>query len=89
MGLLNQLEGAGEIDLIESGLLQFIVVPLLGDVTFGINERVSSWGSPLGMSDLRVFPLVEGVYPLENRSNISVSYDYIFNEFRVRYQKRF
>ncbi|AUC60172.1 protein of unknown function DUF490 [Cyanobacterium sp. HL-69] len=89
LGLLNQLEGAGEIDLIESGLLQFIVVPLLGDVTFGINERVSSWGSPLGMSDLRVFPLVEGVYPLENRSNISVSYDYIFNEFRVRYQKRF
>ncbi|MGY6530347.1 MAG: translocation/assembly module TamB domain-containing protein [Cyanobacterium sp.] len=88
-GLLDQLEGAGNIDLIETGLLQFIVVPLLGDLTFGINERVSTWGSPLGMGDLRVFPLVEGVYPLENRSNISVSYDYIFNEFRVRYQRRF
>ncbi|MBE9222037.1 translocation/assembly module TamB domain-containing protein [Cyanobacterium stanieri LEGE 03274] len=89
LGLLNQLEGSGDIDLIESGLLQFVVVPLLNDVTFGINERVSTWGSPLGMSDLRVFPLVEGVYPLQNRSNISVSYDYIFNEFRIRYQRRF
>lgn len=89
LGLLDQLEGAGNIDLIESGLLQFVVVPLFNDLTFGVNERVSTWGRPLGMSDLRVFPLVEGVYPLENRSNISVSYDYIFNEFRIRYQRRF
>ncbi|AFZ47674.1 protein of unknown function DUF490 [Cyanobacterium stanieri PCC 7202] len=89
LGLLDQLEGAGNIDLIESGLLQLVVVPLFNDLTFGVNERVSTWGRPLGMSDLRVFPLVEGVYPLENRSNISVSYDYIFNEFRIRYQRRF
>ena len=89
LGLINQLENAQGQDLLESGVLQFVLVPILNELTFGVNERVSSWGQPLGMKDLRVFPLVEGVYPLRERSNISVSYDYIYNEFKVRYQRRF
>lgn len=89
LGLLNQLENSGNENLLESGLLQFLLVPLLNNTTFVVNETVSTWGKPIGMKDLRVFPLVEGIYPLQGQSNVSVSYDYIYNEFKVRYQRRF
>jgi hypothetical protein len=87
--LAQQLQDLSDETLFQFGVVQFILVPLAQNVGFVVNETVSTWGQPLGMKDLRVFPLVEGVYELQKKSNVTVSYDYIFNEFKVRYQLRF
>lgn len=89
LNLATQLQDLSGQDLFENGLVQFILVPLTNNISFGINEKVSSWGKPLGMKDLRVFPLVEGVYEVKEDSNVTVSYDYIYGEYKVRYQMRF
>lgn len=87
--LAEQLQDLSGDQLFERGIVQFILVPLAQNVSFSVNDKVSSWGQPLGMKDLRVFPLVEGVYEIEKKKNVSVSYDYFFNEFKIRYQVRF
>ncbi|MBL1208790.1 translocation/assembly module TamB domain-containing protein [Geminocystis sp. GBBB08] len=87
--LATQLQELSGEQLFENGLVQFILVPLANNISFGVNEKVSTWGKPLGMKDLRVFPLVEGVYEVKDNSNVTVSYDYIYGEFKVRYQMRF
>lgn len=89
LNLATQLQELSGEELFENGLVQFLVVPLANNISFGINEKVSTWGKPLGMKDLRVFPLVEGVYEVKDNSNVTVSYDYIYGEFKVRYQMRF
>lgn len=89
LNLATQLQELSGEELFENGLIQFLIVPLANNISFGINEKVSTWGKPLGMKDLRVFPLVEGVYEVKDNSNVTVSYDYIYGEFKVRYQMRF
>jgi hypothetical protein len=89
LNLATQLQNLSGEDLIQNGLTQFILVPIANTLSFGINERVSTWGRPLGMKDLRIFPIVEGVYELKEDTNLSISYDYIYEEFKVNYQMRF
>ncbi|BAQ64196.1 translocation/assembly module TamB domain-containing protein [Geminocystis sp. NIES-3709] len=89
LNLATQLQDLSSQDLFENGLVQFILVPLANNISFGVNEKVSTWGKPLGMKDLRVFPLVEGVYEVKKDSTVTVSYDYIYGEYKVRYQMRF
>ena len=89
LNLATQLQQLSGEELFENGLIQFILVPLANNISFGVNEKVSTWGKPLGMKDLRLFPLVEGVYEIKDNSNVTVSYDYIYGEFKVRYQMRF
>lgn len=89
LNFASQLQNLSGADLFENGLVQLVLVPIANNITFGINETVSSWGKPLGMKDLRVFPLVEGIYQTQENSNVSVSYDYIYGEFKVKYHTRF
>ncbi len=87
--IATQLQNLSGEQLFENGLVQFFLVPIANNVSFGVNERVSTWGKPLGMKDLRIFPLIEGVYEVQDKSSVSVSYDYIYGEFKVRYQMQF
>lgn len=89
INIADQLQNLSGEQLFENGLVQFFLVPIANNLSFGVNERVSTWGKPLGMKDLRIFPLVEGVYEVQEKSSISVSYDYIYGEFKVRYQMQF
>lgn len=89
INIADQLQNLSGEQLFENGLVQFFLVPIANNLSFGVNERVSTWGKPLGMKDLRIFPLVEGVYEVQEKSSVSVSYDYIYGEFKVRYQMQF
>jgi len=89
INIADQLQNLSGEQLFENGLIQFFLVPIANNLSFVVNERVSTWGKPLGMKDLRIFPLVEGVYEVQDKSSVSVSYDYIYGEFKVRYQMQF
>ncbi|NET61910.1 MAG: hypothetical protein F6K47_39075, partial [Symploca sp. SIO2E6] len=95
--LLNTLEGIqqssedGDIvnQIIGFTFTRFVVGPLLRDITFTFEESVSSVGRSVGLSDLRVLPIAEGIYQVGEDAFVGLSYDYFFNEVRVRYEVRF
>ncbi|NEP56176.1 MAG: hypothetical protein F6K31_04005 [Symploca sp. SIO2G7] len=88
---LQQSSEDGDIvnQLVGFTLTRFVVRPLLRDVTFTFEESVSSVGRSIGLSDLRVLPIAEGIYQVGEDAFVGFSYDYFFNEVRVRYEVRF
>jgi hypothetical protein len=89
INLASQLQNLSGEQLFEIGFVQFLLEPLINNVSFTVNDAVSTWGEPVGMKDVRIFPVVEGVYELQEKTNLTVTYDYIYSEFRIRYQMRF
>ncbi|NES20617.1 MAG: hypothetical protein F6K41_17225, partial [Symploca sp. SIO3E6] len=88
---LQQSSEDGDIvnQLVGFAVTRFVVRPLLRDVTFTFEESVSSVGRSVGLSDLRVLPIAEGIYQVGDDAFVGLSYDYFFNEVRVRYEVRF
>jgi len=88
---LQQSSEDGDIvnQLVGFAVTRFVVRPLLRDVTFTFEESVSSVGRSVGLSELRVLPIAEGIYQVGDDAFVGLSYDYFFNEVRVRYEVRF
>jgi len=88
---LQQSSEDGDIvnQLVGFAVTRFVVRPLLRDVTFTLEESVSSVGRSVGLSELRVLPIAEGIYQVGDDAFVGLSYDYFFNEVRVRYEVRF
>ncbi len=95
--LLSTLQGIqqssedGDIvnQLLGFAVTRFVVRPLLRDISFIFEESVSSVGKTIGLSDLRVLPIAEGIYQVGEDAFVGISYDYFFNEVKVRYEMRF
>ena len=103
--LAKKFEGGGEGQSIEeilaSGAIQFVLVPLQSSLFKGFSDFVVNAGQEVGLDYLRVFPFVEGVYEINENSSIEATYIYpldfldssdeinIGNEFRIEYQLRF
>ncbi|NEP09289.1 MAG: hypothetical protein F6K14_03410 [Symploca sp. SIO2C1] len=95
--LLSTLQGIqqssedGDIvnQLLGFAVTRFVVRPLLRDISFIFEESVSSVGQSIGLSDLRVLPIAEGIYQVGEDAFVGISYDYFFNEVKVRYEVRF
>ncbi|MGK7872710.1 MAG: translocation/assembly module TamB domain-containing protein [Xenococcaceae cyanobacterium] len=87
--LAEELQQRNEAQLLEFGFTQLLLGPLLRGVLFEVNEAGNSMAQKIGLKNFRFFPVVETVYEVDNKSFVSISYDYNFNEFSVRYQMRF
>ncbi len=87
--LIETLQDADEEELLQFGFFQFVAQPVLSDIIYQINGATSDVGGFLGMDDLILFPEVEGIYKLDDRSSVNLNYDYTFNEFQIRYLLRF
>ena len=88
---IQQTTEEGDIvnELLGFAVTRFVVEPLLREVTFVFEESVSSVGKSIGLSDFRVLPIAEGIYQVGEDAFVGVSYDYFFNEVKVRYEVRF
>ena len=88
---IDQLQRQNSSQLVEAGILQsaVVVLPFLQDLVFEGNEKTSDFGEKLGLPNLRLFPVVETVYELEDSKLIRFSYDYTLNEATIRYETRF
>ncbi|MGB7440207.1 MAG: translocation/assembly module TamB domain-containing protein [Coleofasciculaceae cyanobacterium] len=93
LALASQLEqnvtkGEAE-ELAEFAVRRFVVEPALNNVIFTVEDWVSSVGRKVGLTDLRVYPVFEGIRQVGEESSVSLSYDYEFNEVQIKYQTRF
>ncbi|MBR8826513.1 MAG: translocation/assembly module TamB domain-containing protein [Gomphosphaeria aponina SAG 52.96 = DSM 107014] len=89
-GIADQLQGLTSGEIAEGGFVQFAVEYVAQPLFINrVNEQSRKVGRGIGLSDLRVFPTLDGVYRLEENTFINISYDYAFSEFKVRYQRRF
>ncbi|BBA79105.1 hypothetical protein RGRSB_0531 [cyanobacterium endosymbiont of Rhopalodia gibberula] len=89
--LVEQLQQQNSAQLVEAGLPQVAVVlfPFLQDWLFELNETTNQVGKEWGIGNLRLYPVLEKVYELEDNSLIRFSYDYSFNEVIIRYENKF
>jgi|GEM_PF-899481 len=88
---IQQSSEDGDIvnQLLGFAVTRFVVGPLLRDISYTFEESVSSVGKSVGLSDLRVLPIAEGIYQVGEDAFVGLSYDYFFNEVKVRYEVRF
>ena len=88
---IDQLQQQTSAQLKEAGVPQVAVVvfPFLQDWVFELNEGATEWGKNIGLSTLRLYPTVETIVPLDNRSLLRFSYDYNVGEGTIRWESKF
>ncbi|MEA5533852.1 translocation/assembly module TamB domain-containing protein [Crocosphaera sp. XPORK-15E] len=89
--IAEQLQGQNSTQLLEAGVLQsaVVVLPFLQDWVFESNEATTEFGKKLGLTNLRLYPVLETVYDLPENALIRFSYDYGLNEATIRYETKF
>ena len=89
IGLAEQLQNSSEEELLEFGATQFILTPVEREVFDFTDGTINSIGNKIGLDYLQVYPAIEGTYQLTDDSSVNTTYDYFFNEVKLRYQKQF
>ncbi len=89
LSFAEQLQNSSQDELINLGVTQFIIAPIQRKVFYRIEDEVVGFGKKLGLDYLRVYPYLEGIYEINRDSSVRSTYDYVFNEFKVEYQRRF
>ena len=87
--LVESLQEQNQEQLLEFGVTQVLIGPLLQRFGFEANEAVNSVVEKFGLKNFRVFPIVEAIYQVDGESFVGISYDYNFNEVKVRYEIEF
>ncbi|MGK7884228.1 MAG: translocation/assembly module TamB domain-containing protein [Crocosphaera sp.] len=89
--IVEKLQRQNSSQLVETGVIQsaVVILPFLQDWVFNANQQTTQLGESLGLTNLRLFPVIETVYKLENKSTIRFSYDYTLNEATIRYESKF
>ncbi len=89
--IVEKLQRQNSSQLVETGVIQsaVVILPFLQDWVFNANQQTTQLGESLGLTNLRLFPVIETVYQLENKSTIRFSYDYTLNEATIRYESKF
>ncbi len=89
--LFERLQRQNSTQLLETGVVQaaVVVLPFLQDLVFDSNENTSDFGESIGLTNLRLSPVLETVYKLEDNAAIRFSYDYTLNEATIRYENKF
>lgn len=89
LALAEQLQGSNAEELLEFGVAQFVIAPLQRRLFRQVDDFVVGVGRGIGLDYLRVYPFLEGVYQIDRDSSVRTTYDYIFNEVQIRYQRNF
>lgn len=89
IGLAEELQESNEQQLFEFGVTQFVITPLEREIFNFADQTIIDIGEEINLDYLRVYPAIEGTYRLSDESSVSATYDYFFNEFKVRYQMQF
>ncbi len=84
--LAEALQGKSTEQLIQFGIVQLALPMVFQTLIYDIETSVSE---TIDSTDFRIVPFLEAIYEVEDQGYVRVSYDYAFNEFRVRYEKRF
>ncbi|MGK7939010.1 MAG: translocation/assembly module TamB domain-containing protein [Crocosphaera sp.] len=84
--LAEALQGQGTSQLLQFGIVQLALPMVFQTVIYDVETAVSD---TINSAEFRIVPFLETIYEVEDKGYVRLSYDYAFNEFRVRYEKRF
>ncbi|MEM8777541.1 MAG: translocation/assembly module TamB domain-containing protein [Cyanobacteria bacterium P01_G01_bin.49] len=84
--LAEALQGQSTEQLIQFGIVQLALPMVFQNIVYNVETTVSD---TIGSTDFRIVPFLEAIYEVEDQGFVRLSYDYGFNEFRVKYEKRF
>jgi translocation and assembly module TamB len=84
--LAEALQGKSSEQLIQFGIVQLALPMVFQTLIYDLETSVSE---TINSTDFRIVPFLETIYEVEDKGYVRLSYDYAFNEFRVRYEKRF
>ena len=84
--LADALQGQSTEQLIQFGIVQLALPMVFQTIIYDAETAVSE---TINSTDFRIVPFLETIYEVEDKGFVRLSYDYAFNEFRVRYEKRF
>ncbi len=89
--VIEELQQQNSSQLLQTGVVQsaVVILPFLQDWVFNTNQQASQFGESIGLTNLRLFPVLETVYKLEDNALIRFSYDYTLNEATIRYENKF
>ena len=89
--VVEKLQKQNSSQLVETSVVQsaVVILPFLQDWVFNANQETTQSGDSLGLPNFRLFPVLETVYQLENKSTVRFSYDYTLNEATIRYESKF
>ena len=85
----EELQQQSGTQLLSLGFAQLVLAPLLNSVLFELNEGANYVGSNIGLSDFRLYPVVETVPQISKSSWLRFSYDYFYGEAKVTYETFF
>ncbi|MDJ0509029.1 MAG: translocation/assembly module TamB domain-containing protein [Crocosphaera sp.] len=84
--LAEALQGQSTSQLLQFGIVQLALPMVFQTVIYDIETTVSD---TINSAEFRIVPFLETIYEVEDKGYVRLSYDYAFNEFRMRYEKRF
>ncbi|MDV3000612.1 MAG: hypothetical protein N5P05_002218 [Chroococcopsis gigantea SAG 12.99] len=84
--LVDSLQSSNTEQLIQFGVVQLAFPLLFQGIVYDVENSISN---VVGAADVNILPYLEAVYKVDKTSFVRFSYDYNFNEVRVRYETRF
>ncbi|MEM1366700.1 MAG: translocation/assembly module TamB domain-containing protein [Cyanobacteria bacterium P01_H01_bin.15] len=89
IALAEQFQDATGEELVQIGIGQFVITPLLRDALFGFQEATHKFGKNIGLADFQLLPNAEATYGLAPDSYLILRYDYFSQEALLNFESRF
>ena len=85
----EEFSNLSQAELFDKGVNRFILTPLTNRFLFAVEDTTVKWGKEIGLDYLTVFPNLEGIIEVDQKSSVRSTFNYVLNETRVEYQRKF
>ena len=85
----EEFSNLSQEELFDRGVNTFILTPLQNRAFSVVEDTTVRWGKKIGLDYLTVFPNLEGIVEINQKSSVRSTFNYVLNETRVEYQRNF
>lgn len=79
-------QGKNTSQLLQFGITQLAIPMVFQGLIYDVETSISN---VVGTTDIRIVPFLEAIYEVDKKTYVRFSYDYSFNEVKVRYERQF
>jgi len=82
----DAVQGKNTSQLLQFGITQLAIPMIFQGLVYDVETSISN---AVGTTDIRIVPFLEAIYEVDKSTYVRLSYDYSFNEVKVRYERQF
>jgi len=82
----DAVQGKNTSQLLQFGITQLAIPMIFQGLVYDVETSISN---VVGTTDIRIVPFLEAIYEVDKSTYVRLSYDYSFNEVKVRYERQF